>query len=78
MGLICSSGIGGSDASLPGGHGPHKGQRQGGVEFNGVKKRVYLYLIASEGAPSRFLLSLMTTSHHARRAHGRREGLFLL
>ncbi|MFZ9115069.1 MAG: hypothetical protein ACO24D_18290, partial [bacterium] len=34
MGLICSSGIGGGDASLPGGHGPQKGQCQGGIGFN--------------------------------------------
>ena len=52
MGLICSYGIGGGDASLPGGHGPQKGQRQGGVGFNGLKKRLYLYLIATEAAPT--------------------------
>jgi hypothetical protein len=39
MGLICSSGIGESVAWLLGGLGPQTGQRQGGVGFNGLKKR---------------------------------------
>ncbi len=47
-GLICSSGIGGGDALLPGGHGPQKGQRQGGVGFNELKQRLYPNLIATD------------------------------
>jgi hypothetical protein len=47
-GLIFSSGIGGGDASLSGGHGPQTGQRQGGVGFNGLKQHLYPNLKATE------------------------------